>query len=139
MNDIIIQAYSNRKLSKKAVDIGNMQENEVTRLIFEFDDGITALGGNAYLVVSYDDESYPYPLKDNTFTVGRELTQRKKTEANIIITTSEDETNPLNGVVWISNTLNLLVDKNSINIDSINEQELPPSLKIIYDELLNLE
>lgn len=139
MENITIHVYSNRKLSRKSVDIGNMQENKVTKLIFELDEGITALGGNAYLVVSYDGESYPYPLRNNTFTIGRELTQRKKTEANIIVSTSGDEADPLNGVVWISNTLILLVDKNSINIDTINEQELPPSLKLVYDDLLKLE
>lgn len=139
MNDIIIQAYSNRKLSKKTVDIGNMQENKVTKLIFELDEGIAALGGNVYLFISYDGSTYPYPLEDNAIEIGRELTQRKMTYANLVVSASDDSEDLLKDVVWISNTLTLLTDKNSINIDSINEQELPPSLKIIYDNLLNLE
>ena len=76
MDNVIIQVYANRKLSKKTVDIGNMQENEVTKLIFELDEDIVALGGNVYLFVSYDGESYPYPLTDNSLVIGRELTQR---------------------------------------------------------------
>lgn len=135
----MIQVFANRKLSKKTVDIGNMQENKVTKLKFELDQDITAMGGNVYLFVTYDGSSHPYPLKDNSFKIGRELTQRKKSQANVVVSTSEDEENILNDVVWISDTLTLLTDKNSINIDAINETELPPSLKIVYDELLNLE
>ena len=139
MSDINIQVYANRKMSKKTVDIGNMQENKVTRLVFELHEDIVALGGNVYLFVSYDGNSYPYPLTDNALVIGREITQRKKTHTNIVISTSEDTENLLNDVVWISDTLTLLVDKNDINIDSINEQELPPSLQIAYDALLSLE
>ena len=139
MDNITIQVHANRKLSKKTVDIGNMLENKVTKLIFELDEDIVALGGNVYLFVTYDGESHPYPLTDNTLIIGRELTQRKKSEANIVVSTSEDTDNILDGAVWVSNTLVLLTDKNNINIDAINEQELPPSLQIVYDNLLNLQ
>ena len=138
-NVIEIFAYADRKLSKKTVDIGNMQESGVTRLKFSLEEDIQALGGNVYLIASYDGESYPYPLREGEIEIGREFTQRVKTPVNLIVSTSKDINNPLNGVVWISNTLTLVVDKNSINVDAINEQELPPSLKIIYDNLLNLE
>lgn len=139
MNEIKIQVLANRKLSKKVVDIGNMQENKVTKLIFELEEDIVTLGGNVYLFVSYDGSTYPYPLRDSTFEIGRELTQRKKVEANVVVSDSDNSENLLEGVMWISNTLTLVTDKNSINVNAINETELPPSLKIVYDDLLNLE
>lgn len=139
MNNIIIQAHVNHKLSKKQVDIGNMQENKVTKLIFELDEDIALLGGNVYLFVSYDDDTHPYPLTDNSVVIGRELTQRSKTYANLVVSTSDNPDDLLQGAVWISDTIILTSGKNNINIDSINEQELPPSLQIVYDRLLNLE
>lgn len=138
MDNITIQVFSNRKLSKKSVNIGNYHENNVTKLIFEMDEDIIALGGNVYLFLSYDGSSYPYPLVDNSVVIGSELTSRKKIYANIVVSTSEGD-NVLDGTIWISDTFLLMADKNNINVDDINEQELPEQLKIVYEDLLKLK
>lgn len=136
MNEIVIQVHGNREMSKNSVNVGNMYESGVEQIVFELDDEILAFGGNIYAFVTYDGETHSYPLSDLTLTIGRELTVRRKNEVNIVVSKSDNPKEPLKGVVWISNTLQLMVGKNRINIDSINEEELPPSLKILYDELL---
>lgn len=139
MEQIKIQVFADRKVSKNLVNIGNMLESGVTKLVFELDEDIVTLDGNVYLFVSYDGKTYPYPLTDYTFEVGRELTQRKKNLANVVVSTSDDLKEPLKDVVWISNTITLKTDTTSIDMDAINEKELPPSLEIVYDDLLALE
>lgn len=139
MDQINIQVYADRKLSQSMVNIGSMQESKVVKLVFQLEEELVALGGNVYLFISYDGETYPYLLTDRTLIVERELTQRKKSQANVVISTTEDTENPMQDVVWISKTLTLTTDKNSINVDDLNERELPPSLQIVYDRLLQLD
>jgi len=126
MYEITIQAYGSRRLSEKLLHIGNMQENKITKIIFELDDDIAALGGNVYLFISVDGQTYPYRLKDNAIEIGCDITQHRRVKSNLVVSVSDHPTeikSILDGAVWISDNLELWVDKNNINKESVSETE----------------
>ena len=137
MNVIKIHAYANRKLSERLIRVGNMRENQITKLKFELDEDIIALGGNVFLFVNVDGETFPFPLKDHSIQLGREITQNKRVKTNLVISQApiEDRVSSImDGVVWISDTLELWSDYNSIDVESLNATEV-----LIYQALNDFE
>ncbi|WP_405319777.1 hypothetical protein [Frisingicoccus sp.] len=144
MNEIVkeinIQVHEDKTISPNKVEIGNRLENDVTILTFELDDQIKVAGGHLYLMVNKYGKTYPYPVLDGTVRIGRELTKyRSPCTSNIVITTVPIENASSGDAVWISDTLTLTIKDNNINLKDLNEQELPPQFKVLYDDLLSLK
>lgn len=134
-----IKVSPNRSVTPKRIVAGNQFETGVEQIHFDLPD----MEGYKYLVLNKPNkkESYPIPLDEGTFYVDSRITYYLDGVwiANVVISKSEVTTGKLNPevVTFISDDIILIVKKNYINNEYLEDLPLPQNLQIVYDKLFD--